>query len=336
MNGQERRRGSVRHAGTKQAAAALGPAEGPGPDAQVRVVGDLSGESVEASLAAAEHVAPVQAADRLGRGPGGRARVLAVNRPHRHWVDSLPPLDKHGHPDHRASAGPAATVAADAPAALPVGADAFTALLAERRSELSPGSPPLQVLVDILHLLGCARAESLDDIGRVWQSRAHPSAGGTHAHEPLIHAENVPGLRSGWYRQEGSRNGDIARVDVPGASALLAAAGTATRSDYVTKNGHLPDSGGGASVVLFAIADPVVITARYPGAASLLWRDAGAFLTVAHLLATSYRVTSTIVGLCCPLLEPDTGPVPYATGALALGGPVTMHGSHNGREPEAS
>lgn len=73
---------------------------------------------------------------------------------------------------------------------------------------------------------------------------------------------------------------------------------------------------------LFAVAEPDVLLARYPSGSSLLWRDAGAFLTVAHLLAVSARAGSRVLGICVEVDASDRFVPAAAVGALALtGGP---------------
>jgi hypothetical protein len=274
------------------------------------------------SLAIASHVQAIDA-DRLAALIGHSAG----RQIDRHWVDALQPF-----PSAVEASAPEAMNVADAadatkgsttssstppslvPAALAV---SLSSLLDRRCSDLLPGPSSRDLVTAVLHHLGSVRAIDVDAAGRIWQSRAHPSAGGTHSIEPLVHACNVDGLRPGWYRQEGNQLGRIEHVAVLEDARLTDALNDALR------HSHQP------TAVLYAIAEPDRLRQRYPEGSSLLWRDAGAFLMTAHLIATAHGFSSTIIGLTTPLANSsidDTASgaaIPaYAVGAVAMGGPI--------------
>ncbi len=149
----------------------------------------------------------------------------------------------------------------------------------------------------------------LDASGRLWQSRGHPSAGGTHSIEPLLEANDVLGLASGWYLQSGSFAADVSRVEVPCAKQLTDAVSGALHSPV------LP------SAVIYAICDPIRLSERYPEGSSLMWRDAGAFMMAAQLIAHAFGLTSTLVGICLDVGASPLGGDAFAVGAVAIGGP---------------
>ncbi len=196
-------------------------------------------------------------------------------------------------------------------------ADVLDALLEDRHSDLLPGPATAAMALASLHAVGTARTLRYDSAQRLWQSRRHPSAGGTHSLEPLLHAHHVDGLEAGWYTQSGTSKGDVTQVLVPDESKLSTAARDALSRDVAP------------AAVLYAVCDPDILGARYRQGSSLMWRDAGAFTMVVHLLAHAHGLTSTILGLC---VELDQGEVevrsersvgPHVVGAVAIGGPYT-------------
>jgi len=76
------------------------------------------------------------------------------------------------------------------------------------------------------------------------------------------------------------------------------------------------------AAVLFAASEPRLTSDRYPGGESLLWRDAGVFLGLAHLLATALGHSSTILGSVSITQEPSESWPSAILGALALGGRI--------------
>lgn len=193
------------------------------------------------------------------------------------------------------------------PGRIPLAAEEFLTLLASRSSRLKLGEGSATLILALLQALGSYREVRLDASGRVWQSRAHPSAGGTHSIEPVVQIRDVPGLEPGWYRQDGPSFGSIARLETTTFDAIERPTDAALR-------------GMRAPAILYAVADVDLIAARYPTGASLLWRDAGAFLTTGHLLATSFGATSTIVGIAARTEQPlGSGGMLHVVGALAIG-----------------
>lgn len=283
-------------------------AEGPTP-AESPSEGRGFSNEIATSLATATCIHPIDAAQH-------RTGGTTSHRVTRHWLDTLTTINDGAGTEHQAEPHCERR---------PTTADSFIALLADRRSALTQGAGTSDFARTSLHLLGSARAIDLDDAGRIWQSRAHPSAGGTHCLEPLLFAHTVTGLQRGWYRQEGSQLDHIGRVHLTPASRLSQALTDALRRDTAP------------AAAIYAIADPELMHCRYPEGSSLLWRDTGAFLMTAHLIATSFGLSSTIVGLCTPIQD-GTNPEqlqPYAVGALAIGGPLHAHKQPNPADTSA-
>lgn len=183
-----------------------------------------------------------------------------------------------------------------------------------RASVLAAGSVSATVVEHCLAVLGEVRASTLDDAGREWQSRSIPSAGGTHCLEPLVDAWDVSGMRSGLYRQDGRSMARLQGLTGEDINVLRVSIVDALR-------GQSP------SAVVYAICDPAQIASRYPHGTSLMWRDAGAFLMTAHLIAASFGFSSTIVGACEVLprqLVPDDQIELFMVGAVALGGEMKV------------
>lgn len=263
------------------------------------------------SLVAATHVAPVNASDldesgtakliALRSGPTRSARFAGRS----HWLRAF--ANHHVTKVVTASPAPAET-------ATPPQAEVILRLLRERRSSISPGPVPAPLVFSSMGVLGADREVRIDDAGRLWRSRGYPSAGGTHSIEPLLHAVDVSGLDSGWYCQAGIQRGDLVSVEFPGSQNLTAALDSALKTDVRP------------SAIIYAICDPALLSARYPGGSSLLWRDAGVFMMAAHSIAQSYGVTSTLVGICVEIdartqIGPDAAiGTAFAVGAVAFGG----------------
>jgi hypothetical protein len=275
-----------------------------------------SDDEVLESLRSATRVRPVSAADfRLA---AGHDHGDQEGRDQSHWLTRQMGRALNGNSGRdygRAATRPrgAVDVATGEPqtSRRPVAANDLavvqTQLLRSRVSGLRPGAVPATAVLACLELLGTTRHVGLDDAGRVWQSRAQPSAGGTHSLEPVVHVQRVDGLESGWYGQAGHVAGDVAQLQIPNAEALVTAVTEATRSDSPP------------AATLFAICDPRLFTGRYPSGSSLLWRDTGAFLMAAHLLAHAHDLSSTLAGLCVEIEVEDGEQPVFAVGAVAIG-----------------
>jgi len=170
-------------------------------------------------------------------------------------------------------------------------------------------------LLELLSLLRTRREVRRDAVGRQWESRGYPSAGGTHCIDLLVCANHVIGWARGWYRWS-----DTALAAEPvifqEGSDLLSAAQRSVRQES-----PFP-------AAVFAIADPALLLQRYPLGVSLLWRDAGALMGIAQLVATDLHLVSTISGACVrvstptPVINDDLEGHAYAVGGLILGGRV--------------
>ncbi len=253
----------------------------------------IASEEVRNSLRTATSVTPVNALD-VDPPPS----VLAAGST-THWLTRQP-----------VSAEPIVIDLSPAAHVSPA-ATALAETLETRRSQLLPGHAPARPLLEVLHRLGSSRHVTLDDAGRVWQSKPTPSAGGTHSVEPILHTRNALGLQPGWSRQAGSIFGEIALVGLPGADILT------TTLDAALWGKVQP------AATVFAVCDPHLLSDRYPAGSSLLWRDAGAFLMTAHLLMSAHRVSSTIVGVCIELPEMAAGDEVFVVGAVAVGGSIS-------------
>ena len=288
------------------------------------------------SLRQATLVQPVQAEDIGARGPKFRNDEHEPGAaPVRHWLETLTAEST----PCRGSGGrgvETTTVSTDEASPLIRADVGWWEVLETRRSGVGDLPVNVGVLRAVMQALGTVRREHQDDVGRLWQSRVHPSAGGTHCLEPLLyvasaignsvvsasdpgarvdvhhgstHVEDPGGLPVGWYRQQpGQGARDLERVRFDDEAKVIGALSAALHD--------LPSP----SAVIFAVADPDLLGARYPGGSSLLWRDAGAFLMTGHLIATAYRTLSTIVGVCVELAaDSRQGTPPFVVGAVAIG-----------------
>lgn len=186
----------------------------------------------------------------------------------------------------------------DDPAAVPLWMD-----LTARRSQLGNGpagwDPSAQLLIAMAHV----HASGEDAAGRSWSSRLSPSAGGTHSIRPVLY---YSGIGTGWFRAADEHA--VEEVELTQAGALLRNAEAAL--------------GTTGTAFLFAIAEPEVIAARYPLGASLLWRDAGAFLATAQNVAIALGLSARILGIATSL-EGERRPISaHVVGALAVAAPM--------------
>ena len=194
-----------------------------------------------------------------------------------HWIRTLRRL---GH-------GPTTTHTVELPAVY----------LQSRTSESPRVTPALAEVVGLLVLLANVRDDALDSNGREWQSRLAPSAGGTHAIEPLLFHEGR------WLTSNGTSWQEVG-LAASNASGLLKDLRLAARVAKPT-------------AAIFGIADPNFLLQRYPKGESLLWRDAGAFLMTTELAANALGFGATIVGCSRELNE--SGRRASCVGAVLLG-----------------
>jgi SagB-type dehydrogenase family enzyme len=141
------------------------------------------------------------------------------------------------------------------------------------------------------------------DDGYVNTHRPAPSAGARHPLDLHLLAADVDGLPPGAWRF------DPVRCDLVGTSlAYKRALGTLGK----VLDSNVPP----AAVVLVAHLDRTL--ARYPTGMSLVWRDAGALLSVLQLCATDAGLASCIAGTCGVMADRTAERV-LDVGALLLG-----------------
>ena len=186
-----------------------------------------------------------------------------------------------------------------------------------RRSErLNVGAPHRRDLAALLHRSARMIDHGIGDDGGPWSHRPAPSAGGTHPFDLLVLAHNVDGLPAGAYR--------FSPVSAQLQTASIPAEYVATLTDAVTaaaRRGSPPP----ATVIL--VANLYRTFCRYPHGLTLLLRDAGALLTVLHLVAADLGLASTILGTGGNWLRPraaagEREPLAVDCGALAFGRPL--------------
>jgi hypothetical protein len=167
--------------------------------------------------------------------------------------------------------------------------------LQTRNSRLRTITPTLADSLSLLSATATVRDSGRDVSGREWESRLAPSAGGTHSIEPLLFHEDC------WFVSHGDRIRAV-ELDPTQTRSLMTDLEQAARVSHLT-------------CALFAIADPQLLFQRYPKGESLLWRDAGAFVTTAQFTALALGLESRIVGCSRLLNKRGTACV----GALILG-----------------
>lgn len=186
-------------------------------------------------------------------------------------------------------------------------------ILEGRQSEICASRASGVALLDLLHLLSLSRRSGKDAAGREWQSRYYPAAGGTHCIEPLLYVHDAEDHPTGWFCQIGPRSTDVRAIHPPEADQLVALSISALRLNSAP------------SAIIFAVADPEILLARYPHGSTLMWRDAGAFLAMAHLCGSLLGMSSSIAGIACELSgQPSAIPL-HVVGAIGLGGSDHVH-----------
>lgn len=186
-----------------------------------------------------------------------------------------------------------------------------------RRSErLSVGAPHRRDLAALLHRSARTIDQGIGDDGGPWSHRPAPSAGGTHPFDLLVLAYHVDGLAAGAYR--------FSPVSAQLQTAKIPPAYVATLTNAVTaaaRHGSPPP----ATVIL--VANVYRTFRRYPHGLTLLLRDAGALLTVLHLVAADLGLASTILGtggnwLRSRASSDECEALAVDCGALAVGRPL--------------
>ena len=170
---------------------------------------------------------------------------------------------------------------------LPEPISTLTLSVKARRSARQSGPVSLERALDVLAPLMTATAEWTAADRYVERHTFVPSAGARHALTALVLSKSVHDTQHRAWAISPSANPRCFAVSRYGAeiAAVLHATGAALR------RAQAPDT------VIAVLARPRRILSKYPDGYSLLWRDAGAFLASAHLVAESLGLHSCIVGI---------------------------------------
>lgn len=191
----------------------------------------------------------------------------------------------------------------------------FGHMLATRRS-VRPDEPcSLSDIIDLLWYLHLPTTSWIADDGYRERQMPAPSAGGRHPLSLLVVATSLTDSPPGVWAISPADKPVLVPVEIPAETIgkILAAAATALRASEPPP------------VLLVAVARSARTLSKYPWGKSLIWRDAGALLNTAHLVAHDLDLDSCLVGIsetvCIPL--PNTDEQLYDVGALAVGGRTT-------------
>lgn len=175
-----------------------------------------------------------------------------------------------------------------------------------RRDLCRAGAGPLLTAVA---RAGLVRAGTAGD-GAVPVRTACPSAGGRQPFALVVVANDVDGLEDGGWVLDSDRA--VLLPSLHTAENVAAANGAVAAA--LRREAPPP-------AVVLAVARPAATLGRYPSGLSLLWREAGALLTVLHLAAADLGLGSCLVGTA-GVLHDGTGPGGglFDMGAVAVGG----------------
>lgn len=137
-------------------------------------------------------------------------------------------------------------------------------------------------------------------------SRPAPSAGARHPCDLLVAAAHVDGLPAGWWWFD------------PWRCELHPATMDTSVDAYLTLVSSQMEQRSAPPVAIVAVADFRRTLDRYPAGSTLVWRDAGALLTVLQLAATEAGLGSCIVS-ASGQVQGLHGAVVTDVGALAVG-----------------
>ena len=158
----------------------------------------------------------------------------------------------------------------------------FGNVLLRRRSSSDLAPLNLSQLGDFLWHCCKPRDLQIDPVGRVWQSRPTPSAGGTHSIDLFL--LNVPQHQEAVhiYDPLGHTLNEM-EVGGTGLGEQLRALAMEVKEE--------PEA-----TVIWYVAQVAILDSYYKNAESLLWRDAGALLATHHLVAAAMELRCCAIG----------------------------------------
>jgi len=187
----------------------------------------------------------------------------------------------------------------------------FGSVLHTRRSRREFGPLTASPLISLLNRLVQPRHEWRAADGYIERQSPVPSAGGRQPLTIMVIASDISGLSDGVWMVRGDSRTALVNVQLPAktVTALSTAAAAALRTDTVPP------------ALIIPLARPRRTFSKYPGGESLLWRDAGALLAVAHLAAEDLGLASCILGLAetAYIPIPNSDEFLFDAGALAVG-----------------
>jgi SagB-type dehydrogenase family enzyme len=172
----------------------------------------------------------------------------------------------------------------------------FIEVLEGRRSRRLFGRLSAQRLSLLLWYAARTRASHQESSGFLWQHRPAPSAGGRHPVDILVAGQRETALYDPIsHSLHPLHNGDLI------ADGLVSLTNEVVPVQQAT--------------ILWFVAQPARTASKYANAESLIWRDAGALLTVISLVAEALDLNCCAIGA--------TGD-PWLSGALEFG--EDLHG----------
>lgn len=183
-------------------------------------------------------------------------------------------------------------------------------ILRLRRSERQFGSVEWSLLSSLLYRLISPGMTMRAEDGYVEEYLPVPSAGARHPHTLLVLAKQVEGIEDGpWVVDR------LSHLLVP----VILSRDTTSKLTLAVSSALRREDEPPATVVLLARRRRTL--SKYPEGINHVWRDAGALLAMAHLVATDLGLASCIVGtggiVSIPLFGTDESL--EDTGALSVG-----------------
>lgn len=191
-------------------------------------------------------------------------------------------------------------------------------ILESRHSETAALAPLSRAdLVTLLYRSARLIAPGEGEDGGPWSHRPSPSAGATHPFDLLVYVRAVQGLPEGPYVFAPYR---VQLFPLAAEQHAYAVAVESAATEAARRSSPAP-------VTVCLIANVHRVRRRYSAPLTLLLRDAGALLTVMHLVATDLGLNSSIVGIAgqVPADSPgkassEAGPLVVSAGGLVVGG----------------